>query len=60
MMTREVSKDLAGFDWAHAECPERMRVVACDVRPPCDYGRDRSGRWIWDVTLTMTVVISNG
>lgn len=58
--SREVAKGLAGFDWAHAECPERMRVVVCDVRLPCDYERDRSGRWIWDVTLTMTVVISNG
>lgn len=58
--SREVSKQLAAFDWAHTSAPERMRIVACDVRPPYDYGRDRSGRWIWDVTMTMTVVIMNG
>lgn len=57
--SREVSRQLAGYDWAHARAPERMRVVACDVRPPHDYGRDRSGRWIFDVTMTMTVVIEH-
>lgn len=58
--SRKVSEDFAGYDWAHAKAPERMRIVGCDVRPPYDYGRDRSGRWILDVTLTMTVVIKNG
>lgn len=56
----EVAKDLSGVDWAHASCPERMRVVACDVRPPYDCGRDRSGRWIFHVSMRMTVVIANG
>ncbi|MGI6535105.1 MAG: hypothetical protein ACOX12_01610 [Eggerthellaceae bacterium] len=58
--SREVSLQLACFDWAHAATPECMRVVACDVRQPFCYGRDRSGRWVFDVYMTMTVVIERG
>lgn len=57
--SREVARQLLEFDWAHAAAPERMRIVACDVRQPTCYGRDRSGRWIWDVPMTMTVVIGH-
>jgi hypothetical protein len=58
--SREVARQLRDFDWAHTEKPERMRIVSCDVGQPRPYGRDRSGRWIWDVPMTMTVVITNG
>jgi hypothetical protein len=57
---REVARGLRGFDWAHAAAPPRMRVVACDVGRPREYGRDRSGRWVWDVGMTMTVVVQDG
>lgn len=57
---REVSRGLRGIDWAHAAAPPRMRIVACDVGLPRLYGRDRSGRWVWDVGMTMTVVVQDG
>lgn len=59
MTSLEVCRQLREYDWAHAATPVRMRIVACDVARPCCYGRDRSGRWIWDVAMTMTVVIEH-
>lgn len=58
--SREVARQLREFDWAHADTPQCMRIVSCDVGQPRPYGRDRSGRWIWDVPMTMTVVVTNG
>jgi hypothetical protein len=57
---RAVAADLAAWDWAAAETPAGTRIVACDVGRPVPYGRDRSGRWVWDVPMTMTGVVGNG
>ncbi len=56
---RSVAKDLAGIDWlAATHAP--LRVLAGDVGQPVYSGRDSSGRWIWDVPLSLTVVVENG
>lgn len=57
---REVSRGLRGIDWAHAAASPCMRIVDCDVGLPRLYGRDRSGRWVWDVGMTITVVVQDG
>jgi hypothetical protein len=59
MTSREVARQLREYDWAHATTPERMRIVACDIAQPICYGRDLSGRWIYDVAMMMTVVIEH-
>jgi hypothetical protein len=57
---RAVAADLSGRDWSAAETPAGTRLVACDVGRPALRGRDRSGRWVWDVPMAMTGVVGNG
>lgn len=57
---RAVAADLADRDWAGAKMPAGTRLVACDVGRPVFFGRDRSGRWVWEVPMTMTEVVWNG
>lgn len=56
---RAVAADLAGYDWAAATASP-FRAVACDVGQPIYTGRDSSGRWIWDVPISLTVVVEHG
>lgn len=55
---RKVAAGLSGVDWA-AISAKPLRVVACDVGQPVAGGHDASGHWIWDVPLTLTVVIEH-
>lgn len=57
-VTREVAAGLAGVDWA-ATSGKPLRVVAGDIGQPVFHGRGLSGRWVWDVPLTLTVVVEH-
>lgn len=57
---RAVAADLAARDWARPGEAAGTRVISCDVGRPVLYGRDRSGRWVWDVPMVMTGVVGNG
>lgn len=57
---RAVAADLRAAEWAGANAPAGTRVIACDVGLPSPRGRDRSGRWVWDVPATMTAVVGRG
>ncbi|MCH4084521.1 MAG: hypothetical protein LKF00_09295 [Olsenella sp.] len=55
---RAVAAGLRATDWA-ALCEARgivPRALACDAAQPAYAGRDGSGRWLWDVALSLTVV----
>lgn len=55
---RAVAADLAGVDWlSMTRAP--LRVLAGDVGQPVYSGRDASGRWIWNVPLSLTVVVED-
>ncbi len=56
---RAVSAGLAGVDWlAMTKAP--LRVLAGDMGQPVAAGRDSSGRWLWDVPLSLTAVVEHG
>lgn len=57
---RAVAADLRTRDWSGAQAPAGSRVVALDAGLPSPRGRDRSGRWVWDVPATMTGVVGRG
>jgi hypothetical protein len=58
---RSLAVALALYDWAQPgfDLPEDIRPISCNTARPSYQGRDTSGRWLWDVPLTMTVVIEN-
>jgi hypothetical protein len=57
---RAIAGEMAGLAWAKVDAGDGLRVVACDVGRPSAERRDSSGRWLWAVPVTLTVVVSNG
>lgn len=55
-----IAGELAGVAWSKADVGDGLRVVACDVGRPTPEGRDSSGRLLWAVPVTLTVVVSDG
>lgn len=55
---RSLARGVHAIDWAHADAPDGLRAVTCDAGQPVPGGRDSSGRWLWDVPVELTVVVS--
>lgn len=59
---RSIAAALLDYHWASLTTenglPADLRIVHGDVGQPALHGRDRSGQTIWDVPLTLTVVIA--
>lgn len=57
---RAIAGQMAGLAWSKVDAGGGLRVVACDVGRPSPEGRDSSGRWLWAVPVTLTVVVNDG
>lgn len=56
---RSIADGLRGVAWETLR-GDGVRVVAADVGRPGPVGRDGSGRWLWDLGVTVTAVAGEG
>lgn len=56
---RTAARELAGFAWQHLAGADGIRPISCDVAQPEFSGRDSSGRWLWQIQLSLEVVVEH-
>jgi hypothetical protein len=56
---RTAARELTGFAWQHLANAGGLRPISCDVAQPEFSGRDSSGRWLWQIQLSLEVVVEH-